>query len=790
MVNPKKADKKIGIFIWDPAETLDSYVDIQEIAAKLSKMKIVARCESIKDPFAEEFTTSLKNDLQNDNINILIWVGRFLPVQKQLLESTCAEAGFNVYLHEWCDLSEQGIENSDIGREAFTKKAGIIIRMSLARARFLMPLEPVSLPATEAVAVIGAGVAGLQAANSFLRLNKKVHLIEKESGVGGKVAQLNRFFPKMCDPRCGLEIQLQGLRGSDQVELDTLSTLKKIEGDPRNFSLLVEKKPRYVDEIKCNACGECTSVCPITIAKDTPVEMPVLTASPLVEKAIHPSTPISYPPSYVVDREHCPPDCRECAEICPTKAVDLDQQPVEKTIKAGAVVVTTGWDMYPLAKVEEYGYGTYPNVITSLEMEDVLANPPRDKTYGFIQCAGSRDERHLEYCSSVCCSVALKQVMQLKTVDPEAKCYIFYQDVRTPGFDEALYQKVKLLDDVHFIRGLPSVIRPDSSDGKFKVRAENTLSGEEVVPSVDYVVLAGGMIPSRGSEEVNQVLNLPQTDGGFFESHIQCHPEESQRTGIYVGGACRAPMNVSQSVESSNLAVAQALPFIEGQFEIKPTHPVVDKTKCDKCKRCVEECPFSVYHYDAEEFPVPDLSSCRQCGNCMGTCPMIAISLNHNTIQQAAAPLQVIKAVLSKQEAPLGGKEEPVILAFLCENDAYLAAKAAVESKLPIPPNVFFRTVSCAGSVNNALIADAISFGVDGVMVGACHDDQCHYVRGNQLVQTRVSVDLSEKLDSMQIDPKRVRFENLEIRDSAKYLDILNSYIDELKELGPNPFRM
>ena len=135
-------------------------------------------------------------------------------------------------------------------------------------------------------------------------------------------------------------------------------------------------------------------------------------------------------------------------------------------------------------------------------------------------------------------------------------------------------------------------------------------------------------------------------------------------------------------------------------------------------------------------------------------------------------------------------KEEPVILAFLCENDAYLAAKAAVEHKMAIPPNVFFRTVSCAGSVNNALIADAISFGIDGVLVGACHDDQCHYVRGNQLVQTRVSVDLSEKLDSMQIDSKRVRFENLEIRDSAKYLDILNSYINELKELGPNPFRM
>ena len=784
-----KTEPKIGIFIWDSAKSLDGYINLEEINAKLSKMKVVSRCEVIRDPFAEEFIGSLKEDLKTGNVNLLIWVGRFQPQQKQRLTSTLGAEGFNAYLHEWCDISEQGIENSEISREIQTKKAGIIIRMSMARTRFLKPLEPVSVQATEAVAIIGAGIAGLQAANSLLRLNKKVYLIEKESGVGGKVAQLNRFFPKMCDPRCGLEIQLQGLRESDLVELETLSTVKTIEGDPRNFSLLLEKQPRYVNEEKCIACGDCLKECPITISDNQSASTSPLTFSPLLEKAIHPSTPMDYPPAYVIERQHCPPECDKCEKVCPTKAIELDQEPVEKTIKAGAVIVTTGWDMYPLSKVEEFGYGVYPNVITSLEMENVLANPPRNKTFGFIQCVGSRDERHLKYCSSVCCSVALKQVMHLKSQIPDAKCYVFYQDIRTPGFDEELYQEVKLLDDVFFIRGLPSTVKPDGETGKFRLRAENTLSGEEIIPSVDYVVLAGGMIPSEGTREVNQVLNLPQTDNGFFESHIQCHPEESQRTGIYVGGACRAPMNVSQSVESSNRAVLQALPFIEGEFLIDPTYPVVDKTKCDKCKRCVEDCPFQAYNFDSDEFPIPDLSSCRQCGNCMGTCPMIAISLQHNTIQQGAAPLQVMKAAISKHETPLGEKEDPVILAFLCENDAYVAAKAAADSKLIIPPNVFFRKVSCAGSVNNALIADAISFGIDGVIVAGCHDGQCHYVRGNELARTR-SVDLTEKLKTMEIEPERVRFESLEIRDSNKYIEILNSYIEELKALGPNPFRM
>lgn len=793
MASQEKIEPRIGLFIWDPVDTLDTFIDVKGISSKLSQMKVVSRCEVIQDPFAETFITSLKKDLQAGNINILLWVGSFLPAHKQKIKSMYAAERFNEYLHEWCDLKEQGVENNQIDREILTRKAGIIIRMSIARARFLKPLEPLNLPATEAVAIIGAGVAGLQAANSYLRLNKKVYLIEKQSGVGGKVAQLNRFFPRMCDPRCGLEIQLQGLRESDQVELEMLSTVKKLEGGPSNFSLLLEKQPRYVNEKKCIACGDCQKVCPVVINNDKTSVNSALTLNHLLNKAIHPATPMSYPPAYVIERQYCPPECNECEKVCPTKAIELDQNPVEKTIKAGAVIVTTGWDMYPLSKVEEFGYGTYENVITSLEMEQLLANPPHNKTFGFIQCVGSRDERHLKYCSSVCCSATLKQVMHLKNQVPNAECYIFYQDIRTPGFDEDLYQKVKLLDNVYFIRGLPSTIKPDGDSGKFKIRAENTLSGEEVIPSVDYVVLAGGMMPSVGTNELAEVLNLPQTDYGFFESHIQCHPEESQRTGIYVGGSCRAPMNVSQSVESSSRAVLWSLPFIEGEFEVKPTFPVLDKTKCDKCKRCVEDCPFSAINFDfddPEAFPIHDLSSCRQCGICMGTCPKTAISLHHNTIQQAAGPIQVIKAALSKKETPLNKKEDPVILTFLCENDAYPAAIAAAESNLDIPPNVFLRKVSCAGSVNNALIADAISAGVDGVLVLGCYDGECHYVRGNQLARTRVNTDLAEKLESMQIEPERVRFESVGIRESEKYVKILKSYIEELKALGPNPFKI
>jgi heterodisulfide reductase subunit A/quinone-modifying oxidoreductase subunit QmoB len=607
--------------------------------------------------------------------------------------------------------------------------------------------------------------------------------------VGGKVAMLHRLYPRLCDPRCGLEFEVQKIRESDKIEVHTLSDLKSIAGGPGNFDVTIATKARYVSEERCTACGECAKVCPVLLSGQKTGYEPALINEPaekllnplnITTRAIHPAAPMPFPSAYVIERQHCLEGCNECKKACPANAVDLGQATTESSFKVGTVIVTTGWDPYPLAKVEEYGYGVYPNVVSNMEMERLIREPQLFSEVGFIQCAGSRDERHLAYCSSVCCSVSLKQVLFLKEKQPDARCYVFYQDIRTPGFDEELYQKVKSFDNVIFIRGNPSTVRP-ADDGRLLIRAEDTLSGREIELHLDLLVLAGGMEPSAGTRSIAQILNLPQNPFGFFETHLQCHPEESQRSGIVVGGTCRGPMNISQSIESTHRAIVEILPFLDKAVCIEPTYPVLDTTKCDKCKRCVEECPFSSYVFDENGFPVPDLAKCRHCGNCMGICPLIAISLRHYTIKQIAAQVQAIKASFM-------GREEPVILAFLCENDAYYAARTAAISGLAVPPNVFFIKVPCAGAVNNAVVADALSFGIDGVLIAGCRDNECHYVRGNQLVRTRSS-DLSDKLQKMMIEPQRVRFENIEIRDSQRYVELVNLYLDELRAMGPNPFK-
>lgn len=779
---------KIGLFVGDPGGRLGRAIDLEAIAQKFSKTKNISGCEILKNFPSGNGLGSIIEGVRAGRFNRFLWIGRFPPEEIRRIESELAAAGINRYLHEWCDLEEQGIGGDGPPLEVQTQKAIILIQMALSRVRLLEALEPLKLPGAASVLLIGAGTAGLHTAGSLSDLGKKVYLIEKESGVGGKVASLRRLYPRICDPHCGLELAIQKLEKSDRVELNTLSAVTHIQGGPGNFEVKIEKRPRYVKEGKCNACGECARVCPVTLKDEAlpllrdsfrlPMDRGVGYSSP--QKAIHPADPMAYPPAFVIDRQFCPPDCRECAKICPTQAVELEQNLTEAVIRVGAVLLTTGWDPYPLSKVEEFGYGLYPGVVSNTEMERIADDPPGLQEVGFIQCAGSRDERHLNYCSSVCCSITLKQVLRLKEKLPGVRCHVFYQDMRTPGFDEELYQQVKSLDQVIFVRGTPSTVKP-GEDGKLKIRVEDTFSGTELNLQLDLLVLAGGMIPSEGSRQMAQLLKLPVNGYGFFESHLPCHPEESQRTGVRTGGSCQGPMNIAQSIESSHRAAMDLLPFLNEVVWVEPNYPVLNLTKCDKCKRCMEECPFQSFSFDANGFPVPDLAKCRQCGACMGACPLSAVSLKNFTIAQVAAQVKAVKA------SPLA-KGEPVVLAFLCKNDAYFAAKLATENNLPIPPNVFFIRVPCAGAVNNALIADALAFGIDGVFIAGCRDGQCHYGKSNQLVKIR-SDDLGEKLQKMVIEPQRVRFENLEIRDSRRYARLIQSYVEELKKIGPNPFK-
>ncbi len=799
-----KVKPRIGLYICDHGDRLSKSLDLEALVKKISKNKSVGQIEVVKDLWAENFLESVKKDWTDGKINRFLWVGRFSQRQVRFQKETLHLFGVNAHLHHWLDLEEQGIRSNGADQKILDKKALTLLKMAIAKTRFLEPLEPEVISASDTLLILGGGVAGLHTAASVASLGKSVHIVEKESGVGGKVAGLSRFYPRICDPHCGLEFITDQLSQAEKVTFHTLSELSALEGSPGNFMARIRKRPRYVDEARCNGCGECEKACPVEVSEPPafielrePGEAAGIGDGNILRithKAIHPARPMAFPTAFTVDRDLCSPECRECEKACPSHAVELDQTDREEEIRAGAVLVTTGWEPYPLSKVEEYGYGRYPNVVSNLEMERLLSLgdqiPNADPAFsldrlnevGFIQCVGSRDERHLSYCSSVCCSATIKQILHFKEKVPDAHCHVFFMHIRTTGFEEELYRRVRELGGVDFIKDRPARIESDEETGKINVTVLDPVLDKKLSMKLDLLVLAGGMCPSSESQDLSEKLGLPKNDHSFFESHLQCFPEESQRTGIFVGGCAREPMNVGQSIESAHRGAMKALSFLQGSITIEPNYPILDKTKCDQCKRCMEDCPFSAYVFDEKEFPLPVLEKCRQCGNCMGVCPLQAISIRNNTIRQAAAQIQIL-------ENSFMGPKEPLVLAFLCENDAYKAARAAVDQGLPVPPNVVFMPVNCAGNINNALLADALSLGVDGVFIGGCRDGHCHYVWGNQLVEKR-SGDLSDKLKTMMIEPERVRFEHIEIRDSHRYTELLQSYIEDLKAMGPNPFKI
>ncbi len=454
------------------------------------------------------------------------------------------------------------------------------------------------------------------------------------------------------------------------------------------------------------------------------------------------------------------------------------------SIAAGAMILATGWEPFDPSPLTEYGYGRFDHVITNLEFEKFSREHKKflseTKRTAFIQCVGSRDERHLPYCSDVCCMVSIKQALSLKEANPDNDVYIFYNDIRTPGEYEELYRHARELG-IKFIKGMPSELRQDTP-GKIAFSVFDTVAGERLAITADLVVLATGMKPSQGNGGLKEKLGIVLNKNSFLESHLQCNPQDTQREGIFSAGCCRAPMDVSRTIESAGAAAVKALRFLKSEIEVSPDFPDVNVLKCDRCKRCMEECPFKAYSFDEKGFPKADVLKCRACGICIGSCPLGAISLGELSIEQLSAMLDVLdKSYL--------GEDEPVILGFLCKNDAYRAADDAGFKGFHFPPNFMSVMVPCSGAVNGIIVSEAISKGVDGILIAGCPDSQCHYVQGSVLAKTRLG-DISNKLKEMYIEPERVRFVSISRDEPEKFSEAVKEYVEELRKLGRNPLRI
>lgn len=407
------------------------------------------------------------------------------------------------------------------------------------------------------ILVIGGGISGLTTATEAAEAGYTVTILEKEPFLGGRVSRMNKYFPKLCPPNCGLEINYRRVKLNDRISCYTLAEVENISGQPGSYEVSVKLTPRYVND-KCTGCNACTVACPVEVPNDFNAGMDK-------RKAAYVRGEQSFPFQYVIEKASCKSDCGlKCKAACKYDAIDLDMKPETIKIKAGSIVLATGWKPYDAKKIDNLGFGTNPNIITNVMMERIASGNgptqgkitrPSDakevKKIAFVQCAGSRDENHLAYCSAVCCMASLKQITYVREQYPDSEAYMFYIDIRTPGTAyERFLNKIKDDKNVKLIKGKVAKVSADPATGDVIVEAEDIFAGGKIKMQVDMCVLATGMQPTIS--EVKLPSDIKINENGFAVIG------EDQK-GIYAVGCVKDPMDVAKSVQGATGAALKAI---------------------------------------------------------------------------------------------------------------------------------------------------------------------------------------------------------------------------------------
>ena len=405
-------------------------------------------------------------------------------------------------------------------------------------------------PVSGGILVVGGGISGLTTALEAAEVGSDVFLVERNPYMGGRVAQLNQYFPKLCPPSCGLEINFKRIKNNRKIRMYNMTEVKSVSGSAGNYQVTLETKPRYVNN-NCTGCNACVDACPEERDNDFNFNMDKT-------KAIYKPHDMAFPMKYVIDMDACT-KCGKCVEACKYEAIELDMEAKTFTMDVSSIVWATGWNPYDATKMDNLKFNESDAIITNMMMERLSApNGPTEgkilrpgdnkepESFAFVQCAGSRDENHLEYCSYICCMASLKQVTYIRERYPEAKVTVFYIDMRTPGKYEKFREKVMDDENVHFVKGKVADIIPEE-DGGVTVVAENAVTGEKVQEKVDMVILATGMAPSIQAEGAS--LGLQMDNSGFVLSD----------EGMIAAGCAKKAADVVTSNQSATAAALKAI---------------------------------------------------------------------------------------------------------------------------------------------------------------------------------------------------------------------------------------
>jgi len=781
LVTPEEL--RIGVFVCHCGLNIAGTVDVRAVAEYAKTMSDVIYVKENRYTCSDPGQEEIRSAIQKYRLNRVVVAACSPRMHELTFRRTVLEAGLNSFLYEMANIREFASWCHQSDPQAATERAKDAVRMAVAKVRLLQPLETIEVNVTHRALVVGGGIAGINAALDLAEQGFEVFLLERSESIGGHMAALDKTFPTLDCSICIEGPKMVDCARHPKIAILANCELVRCEGYVGNFRVGIRQNPRFVRAERCTGCGECRDVCPIeypnawdqNLGARKAISVPFEQAVPLV---------------YGINRDFCI-ECFRCVEVCGARdAIDFDQKPQEFVVEVGAIVVSTGFDVYVPADMPLLGYGKYPNVVSSMEFERlILAAGPtggrvirqsdgvRPVRVGFVLCVGSRDKQHFSYCCNFGCMYTLKHAVQLKEkYKQDVEVYIFYIDIRSSakGYEE-FYERARQ-HGVNFVRGRVSRIEEDPLTHNLVVFSENSLLGQPIEVEVDMIVLATTATPKADSAEVARILNLSRDVNGFFmEAHPKLKPLDAPTDGIFYAGACGGLKDIPHSVaQGCGAASRVATVLSKDQWKIEPIISVVDEAKCRQCGVCVSRCPYNAIVQNKNQPAVIVTASCHGCGTCVAECPHRALSQMHFTDVQIMAQIR----------AALQTDPEGKILAFLCNWCSYAGADLAGISRCDYPPNVRAIRVMCSGRVSREFIVEAFRLGAGAVLIGACHlPNDCHYIDGNAKMKIRTDT-LRATLTKLGLSPQRFRVEYISAAEGIHYAEIIKEIDNQCKTLG------
>ncbi len=743
---------RIGVIICSCGEEIRRTINLGELVEKVNALPFVERTMVFQHLCLLDNVEKFKEWCERHFLNNLVIAACSPRLHSKMFATIRMKLDLPV---EFANIREHCAWVHRTVKEQATEKALLLIRASVEMLRHRMLIPKRTLPIRKSAAIIGGGLAGLEAAKVLAQSDYSIFLIEKQPCLGGIARRWERIHGALdCGP-CMIAEDVSAVTLSGNIRILTNTQLTDISGTIGNYEITAIQQPRYVDLTRCIMCGSCVDICP----ESRPDEFEFNFTQ---RKLIHLPCPAAYPNRPVVNEEDIDfcRTCRKCENTCPSHAINFDQKPEIKKFSVGAIILATGaevCDPKTIPHQDSIQHNPSQDIITSYEFERMLApdgptggnivrqkNGKAARSIIVLQCQNS-----INTCSHYCCNVALKYMDIVKNNTPNISFNILYEKPRIPP-DRTTF--IPEDSHIHFCENLKVIHRG-------RMRYIQTESNR--FPA-DLIVLNMGMVPGDQQLTLRTMTNFSLDGRGFLNP-------KSLSSGIWACGSITGPKLYSELItDSRNTALEVLLLLGNDSLPVGDMPIQINQAKCGLCNLCVESCPFNAISIVADTLRV-DTLKCKGCGDCIAICPTGALS---------SPPIQ--EEVQAAMNALSMGTNSPKILIFSCDSCGYPAADNAGIRRLDYVASAMVLRLPCTGSIDANFVIDALNYGFDGIMVVGCHETACRFLDGIKKARTRIGVLTDFYGEELQ---KRVRVLNVSAVEGHVFASEVNQFATELKEL-------